>query len=80
MNIDDTIAEFENIFAKVLERSPQSDRRSPLLWLRDKYWHENVFHAYLEELILRRLPKKPNVTTSIIDVSFKINDEARCRT
>ena len=77
MNIDDAIAKFENIFAKVLERTPQFDRRWPLFWSRDIYRHEIFFHECLQELTLRQLP---NVTTSIDDVSFINNDEAGCRT
>ena len=80
MNIDDAIAEFENIFAKVLERTPPSDRRWPLFWSMDTDRHETFFHACLKELIYQRLPKEPNVTTSVVDVPFKSNDEAACRT
>ena len=80
MNVDAAIAEFENIFAKVLERTPQSDRSWPLFWSRDKYQHEILFQAYLKELIVRRLPRSSTVITSIDNVAFKDNDEALCRT
>ena len=80
MNIDEVIAEFENIFAKVLERTPQSDWRWPLFRSRDMYRHEIFFHKFLKELILRGLLKEPIIRTSVQDVSFKNNDEEACRT
>ena len=85
MNIVDAIAEFENIFAMILEKTLQSDRRWPPFWSRDKYLDEILFQAYIKELILKRLPERPGATTSINDIlfdngDFRNNDEARCRT
>ena len=80
MNIDEAIAEFENIFAKVLERTPQFDGRWSLFRSRNMNQHEIFLETCLKELVLRRLLKEPNVTTSVVDVPFKSNDEAACRT
>ena len=83
MNIDEAIAEFENIFAKVLERTPLSNRRWPLFWSRDTDRHEYFFNASLKELMLRRQLDDPIFRTSVIDgsfMSFKSNDKAACRT
>ena len=72
MNIVDAIAEFENVFAMILEKTLQSDRRWPPFWSRDKHLDELLFQAYLKGLILERLPERHDATTSIKTYHLKM--------